>query len=63
MPPIDVKDTTTTATNQQETINKEPTKLPTAPVLSSQVCSIIPLIVLVTIATGRTTFTAGCYVK
>ena len=63
MPPIDIKDTTTSAANQQETITKEPTKLPPAPVLPSQVCCVISLIILVTIATGRATFTAGCYVR
>ena len=63
MPPIEVKDTTAPPTSQQdsEVVVKETNKL--APVVTSQVCSVILLVILVTIATGRATLIAGCYIK
>ena len=64
MPPIDVKDATTAPpTNQQdlEAPAKETSKL--APVVTSQVCSVISLAIIVTMATGRATFIAGHYIK
>lgn len=64
MPPIDVKDATTAPpTNQQdlEAPAKEMNKL--APVVTSQVCSVISLVILVTMATARATFIAGYYIK
>lgn len=63
MPPIEVKDATAPPTNQHELEPPvtEANKLP--PVITSQVCSVISLVILVTIATGRAAFITGCSVK
>ena len=63
MPPIDIKDTTAPPMNQQdlETPPKEISKL--APVPTSQVCSLISLVMFVTMETARATFIAGYYIK
>lgn len=63
MPPIEMKDTKAPASNQPEAPAKEMTKLPPTAVLPSQVCSVISLVILVTIATGRAILATGYYVK